>query len=72
MPVGDAASLADAMGLLFESQENDRKVMGKQSRKRALELFDEKIIASRFAEIISEVLPTPKHESARIKSSAVF
>lgn len=72
VPVGDAASLADAMGLLFESQENDRKVMGQQSRKRALELFDEKIIASRFAEIISEVLPTPKHESARIKSSAVF
>ncbi|MCF8443170.1 MAG: glycosyltransferase family 4 protein [Saprospiraceae bacterium] len=72
VPVGDAASLADAMALLYESSANDLEAMGDSSRKRAIELFDEKIIASRFAAIVREVLPITKNESAGITSPAVL
>jgi len=73
VPVGNSAALVDAMLYMLEAQPTQLRLMGEQSRKRALEIFDEKIITQRFLEVINETLPISEHEECtRTGSSAIL
>ena len=60
--VADSQGLADAMSRFIDLSEEERRQMGLNGRQRALEKFDERIIASQIFDVISNVLNenTPK------------
>lgn len=54
--VKDVQSLTNAIIRFIELQEEERNEMGRYSRKKAIEEFDEKIIIDKYLEVIQEAL----------------
>lgn len=58
VPVKDANKLANAMIKMALFSDEELEEMGNVSREKTLEIFDDKIIANQFMEIIDEILET--------------
>ena len=58
VPVKDADQLAKAMMKMALLSNEELEEMGNASREKTLEIFDDKIIANQFMEIIDEILET--------------
>lgn len=56
VPVKDHIALAEAMNRFIELSEEERRAMGIKGRLRAVEKFDEKIVAEQIVDIINTVL----------------
>jgi len=69
VPVKNVPELVNAMTYMNELDEIDLEVMGKLSRKKAVQEFDDKIITSQFVEIINDLLPSSKNLTKRVFSN---
>ncbi len=56
VPVKNAEALASAMEKFIGLDSADRKVLGDNGRKQAMEVFDERIIAAKYMEVIQSAL----------------
>jgi len=60
VPVKSVPGLVKAMTFMNELEDIDLEIMGKLSRKKAIQEFDDSIITSQFVQIINEILPVSK------------
>lgn len=75
VPVKNAAALANAMEKIYHLDGSAFKRMSLQSRRLALEVFDEKIIIDQYLEIIQAICPVnrtkPKSTNAQIDKTSL-
>jgi len=72
VPVNDAASLTEAMATMYEMGFPFREAMGHASRLRARQIFDEKIIAESFLNLVKDIVPLHEKSEQPTSSPAIF
>ena len=65
VPIKDSEKLADAMHQLLELDPIDLEIMGRISRKKAVEQFDAKLVATEYINLINSLFPESKHIGAK-------
>jgi glycosyltransferase involved in cell wall biosynthesis len=72
VPVKDAQALSLAMLAMIDAGQSDLELMGKESRKRALEFFDEKIVTKAYVKLLDELFYNEKRAASKSVGQAIF